>query len=72
MKLPQFLHEGVIAAFSKFPEARFEAILFLVIGVADKSRFRTMEHDVMADMCYMLFISDSQIHRVAAGINVWV
>jgi hypothetical protein len=72
MKLPQFLHAGIIATFSKFPEARLEAILFLVIGVADESRFHRMEHDVMADMCYMLFISDGQIHRVATGIDVGV
>ncbi len=58
--------------FSKFPESRLEAILFLVIGVANKSRFHTMEHDVMADMCNMLFISDGQIYCVAIGIDIGV
>ncbi len=72
VKLSQFLHEGIIATFSKFPETRLEAILFFVIGVANESRFRTMEHGIMADLCYMLFIRDGQILHVATGINVGV
>ncbi len=56
MELTKLFHHGLSAMFSKLMETCLGAILFLIVGVPDKDRLSTMEHDVVTCLSKGLFI----------------